>query len=139
MSQGIINYSSIIISIFSLLNSVCQDKMANNKGVFQNILQLLFLCIAIELIVQLHVSARLLPKDTEDDIIYNAIPFAKSSSKIFEPLPMKLSNTVRTGAKAEKYKEDLLSGLHGRAQKEDKNLKMTGESCARGLGSLYKV
>lgn len=113
--------------------------MANNKGIFPNILQVFFLCIAIELIVQLHVSARL-ASYPKDDTIYNAIPFGKSkSSTIFEPLPMKLSNTVRTGAQAEKYKEDLLDGLHGKAKKEDKNLKMTGESCARGLGSLYKV
>lgn len=113
--------------------------MANNKGVFQNILQLLLLCMAIELIVQLHVSARLLTSNPDDDLIYNSVPFAKSNSKIFEPLPMKLSNTVRTGAKADQYKKDLLEGLHGSARKEDRNLKMTGESCARGLGSLYKV
>lgn len=114
--------------------------MANNKGIFQNIFQLLYLFITIELIVQSQVSARIAISNPEDDLIYNSAPFAaKTNSKIFEPLPMKLSNTERTGAKAEKYKEDLLNGLHGSAKKEDRNLKMTGESCAKGLGSLYKV
>lgn len=114
--------------------------MANNKGIFQDILRLLFLCIAIELIVQSHVSARRLSSsDSEDDTFSNVIRSPKSKSRTFEPLPMKLPNTTRTGVKAEQYKEDLLDGLHGRARKGDKNLKMTGESCARGLGSLYKV
>lgn len=110
--------------------------MANNKGIFQDILRLLFVCIAIELFVELQVSARV--AIAKDDTVSDITP-KKGKSKIFEPLQTKFPDTKRTGAKAEKYKEELLSSLHGRAQKEDKNLKMTGESCARGLGSLYKV
>lgn len=111
--------------------------MANNKGVFPDILRLLFLCIVIEQIVQLHVSARVAV--AKDDSVNSIIASPKKGkSKIFEPLQIKFPDTKRTGAMAEKYKEELLSTLHGRA-KDDKNLKMTGESCARGLGSLYQV
>lgn len=112
--------------------------MANNKGIFQDVPRLLFLCIAIELIVQMHVSARVAV--AKDDSVSNVIVAPKKGkSKIFAPLQTKFPDTKRTGAKAEKYKEELLKSLPARGQKEDKNLKMTGESCARGLGSLYNV
>lgn len=138
MSQVEINYFSIIIPTINLFISLRLDNMANNKGIFPDLLRLLFLCIVIEQIVQLHVSARV--AIAKDDSVSNIIPSPKSGkSKIFEPLQTKFPDTKRTGAKAEKYKEELLSGLPKRGQKEDKNLKMTGESCARGLGSLYKV
>lgn len=133
-----INYFSIIITTINLFISLRRDNMANNKGIFPDVLRLLFLCIVIEQIVQLHVSARV--AIAKDETASDMIPSPKKGkSKVFEPLQTKFPDTKRTGAKAEKYKEELLKGLHGRAQKEDKNLKMTGESCARGLGALYKV
>lgn len=132
-----INYFSIIITTINLFISLRSDNMANNKRFFPDILRLLFLCIVIEQIVQLHVSARV--AIAKDESVSNIMPSPKKGkSKVFEPLQTKFPDTKRTGAKAEKYKEELLKTLHGRA-KDDKNLKMTGESCARGLGSLYKV
>lgn len=117
--------------------------MGNTKEIFQAIQRLLFLCFAIELIVQSHVSARLLPQfDLKNETFPYSFPSAavfKSTSKVFEPLLIKFPDTTRTGAAAKKYKENLLNTLGLRARKEDKNIKMTGESCARGLGHLYEV
>lgn len=140
MSQATINYYSIIISILSLLISVGLDIMANSKDIFKDFLRLLFLCLTIDLIVQLNVAARQLSHSySDDDILSNYIPLARSKSKSFQPIPIKLPDTIRAGADAEMYKEYLLATMNPRARKEDKNLKMTGESCARGLGHLYKV
>lgn len=76
-------------------------------------------------------------KSTQSYYAKSAAP--KPSATRFEPLLMKFPDTTRTPAQAEKYKEETISGLPSRAKKEDAHLKMTGQSCARGLGDLYKV
>lgn len=58
---------------------------------------------------------------------------------VFQPIDMKFPETVRSGSAAEEYKVSKLASLKSGARKEDPNLIMTGESCARGLGSLYDV
>lgn len=63
----------------------------------------------------------------------------KPGTKVFEPIEMVFPDTVRTGAAADEYKQTKLAPLPARAKKDDPNMVMTGESCARGLGSLYKV
>lgn len=83
---------------------------------FQSLLRLLLLCFAI---AQLQVSA--------------------AKSKVFEPIPYEFPDIVRTGKEAAKYREQLLDSLKPRARKGDFNQKFTGESCARGLGDVYKV
>lgn len=86
------------------------------------------------------------PKDSDADenqpiapSVVEDKPHVPYTGPKFEPIKMSFPDTVRTGAEAEKYKKEKLAKLPARAQKEDKNLKMTGESCARGLGSLYEV
>lgn len=111
--------------------------MANFKGIAQNTFWLFVVCLAIE-----HVSARqaVLPDiDRSTDSPYVSLAAPKSTAKRFDPLQMKFPDTERSLEEAAKYKEEKLNEVSPRARKEDKNLKMTGESCARGLGDLYKV
>lgn len=111
--------------------------MAGSNAFFKVISRLLYFYISIELIVQLKISAT--ESDPATGIAYKSIPFARKTSKTFTPLPIKFPNTTRTGADAEKYLKVLDIKMNGRGRKGDKNLKMTGESCALGLGHLYKV
>lgn len=93
--------------------------MGNFKGMFEKVSTLFCLCLVLQAIVGPCSLA--------------------SGSKVFEQIPMDFPDTVRTGAAAAEYKKMKLAPLSSGAQKEDPNMKMTGESCARGLGSLYEV
>lgn len=111
--------------------------MANFKGMFQNTFLFLLVCLAIE-----HVSARQakLPDiDTSTESHYVKLAAPKLTSKTFEPLEMEFPDTERSAKEAEQYKEEKLNEVSPRARKEDTHMKMTGQSCARGLGDLYKV
>lgn len=110
-------------------------------AVFRSVFQFYFLYLIIELIVQSNVQARqaIIP-DIDSDTVSPYIRAApKKTDKTFEPLEMDFPDTKRTAKQAETYKEQLFNEMNPRARKEDKNLKITGESCARGLGDLYKV
>lgn len=67
-------------------------------------------------------------------------PNISENDKIFDPIVMKFPDTPeRKGEAATKYVNDLLAPLKSGAKEKDPYLSMTGESCARGLGSLYNV
>lgn len=81
-------------------------------------------------------------EDVEIEDLVNKLAeskLTKNSSDIFHPLLTKFPDTVRIGKEAAKYRAELLSTLPARARKNDSNLFLTGESCARGLGDLYEV
>lgn len=104
---------------------------------FKSIFLFFFVCFSVE-----HVFGRqaVLPDiDRSTHSAYVSLAAPKSTSKRFDPLQMKFPDTTRTPKEAEQYREEKLNEVSPRARKEDKNLKMTGQSCARGLGDLYKV
>lgn len=107
--------------------------MAKHSAFFTNILRLLCLC----LITELNVTAQ--KTDSKDGTFSDSISLDKTSLKnAFKPLLMKFPDKTRTQEEAEDYMNALSDKLSAAAQK-DNNIQMTGESCARGLGHLYKV
>lgn len=81
-----------------------------------------------------------IPTIVEEEINQSKIPKVSMKSKFFEPIVMRFPDTSpRIGADALAYKKELLKNLPKPAQKDDQNIIMTGESCARGLGSWYRV
>lgn len=75
--------------------------------------------------------------------VANVVESIKSMSlngNHFDPIALKFPDTpARNGEAAKKYVKDLLAPLKSGASEKDPNLEMTGQSCARGLGSLYIV
>lgn len=73
-----------------------------------------------------------------EEINRSTTPKISLEVKPFEPIVFKFPDTPpRKGEAANKYANNLLASLKSGAF--DPNLNMTGESCARGLGTLYIV
>lgn len=74
----------------------------------------------------------------EEEINRSRIPKVRKNEIFFDPIILNCPTTSpRIGKDAEMYREKILKPFGSRAL--DKNLIMTGESCACGRGSVYIV
>lgn len=67
-----------------------------------------------------------------------AIAIASTKGNAFTPIVMK-KKPLRTGKAVEDYRAKLLKSYSPAAKKNNPNMVITGESCAFGTGSWYKV
>lgn len=132
----------LVIQVFLGSCALAENGELNQNSV-EDLISTLWLQNQIENEINDHQHNKLEPNAVEKQSIkptdVEVKPHILYTAPKFEPINMSFPDTVRIGAEAEAYKKEKLASLPARAQKEDPNLKITGESCARGLGSLYEV
>lgn len=106
-------------------------------AILKNICWFCFVCLTVEVVKARRLQ---LPKDDElPKSPYPSLASPKPTDKKFFPLVMSFPDTERSSAEAKEYKEEKLKAVSSHGKKDDKHFKMTGASCARGLGDLYKA
>ncbi|XP_055310967.1 uncharacterized protein LOC129573861 [Sitodiplosis mosellana] len=126
--------------------------MAGLERIFPKLVSFYFLCLVIAIVLSRRVqggggsSSSTPPPGTRPILgspekaknpVFDLHHRNPAKSMLFD---IKFPNTPeRKGVDAQNYANKLMKEVPKFAQKEDPNLKMTGESCAHGLGSLYVV